>query len=280
MRLNLPRLALLALLVAGATLAVLALQSRDDGEETAQACPPGSITQAERERIEGRERRAMREREKEAERGREKAGGCFTRTHPEPKAELMTRDTQASARVTAPAEKLKPGASAAAARAAARLGARASSLPGAAGEWQPAGKGPLIDDDEHYPEVSGQGLADLNGRISDFAQGSGRLFAAVGEGGVWESDDTGANWHSIGDVLPTQAVGSVAYGGGTLFALTGDSVFGGGSTYAGAGLYRTTNLGASWQKATGIPNGVIAFKVVVDPQTWSPTWWCTRPTTV
>ncbi len=209
----------------------------------------------------------MREREKEAERDREKAGGCFMRKHPEPKAELMTRDTQASARVTAPAEKLKPGASAAAARAAARLGARASSLPGAAGEWQPAGKGPLIDDDEHYPEVSGQGLADLNGRISDFAQGSGRLFAAVGEGGVWESDDTGANWHSIGDALPTQAVGSVAYGGGTLFALTGDSVFGGGSTYAGAGLYRTTNLGASWQKATGIPNGVIAFKVVVDPQT-------------
>jgi Bacterial pre-peptidase C-terminal domain len=270
------RLAIVALLLGGTGAYLLVRRASEDG--VAQACPPGYVTQEARERMERREQRAggesgEAERAREAEREREEHGEegerrCFTRKHPEPKGELMTRDTQASARVTAPASQLKPGAYAAAARSAKRLGARVSSLPGAAGDWAPAGNGPLIDDDPDYPEVNGQGLADLQGRISDFTTGGGRLFAAVGEGGVWVSDDVGAHWRSIGDALPTQAVGSVAYstaGGGTLLALTGDSVFGGGSTYAGAGLYRSTNLGQSWQKASGVPDGVIAFKVAVDP---------------
>ena len=208
------------------------------------------------------------------------AAGSFTTQQqavcgaPEPKGELSTRDAQASARVTAPATTLKPGAYAAAARNAKRLGfTRVLPAPRRGrrdrqAASRPAGRGRT----RTTREVNAQGLADLNGRISDFAQDptSGRLFAAVGEGGVWESDDVGMHWRSIGDALPTQAIGSVAYsptGGGTLFALTGDSVFGGGSTYAGAGLYRSTNLGGSWQRANGIPDGVIAFKVVADPAT-------------
>jgi hypothetical protein len=253
-RFTLPRIALLALVVAGAA-AFFALRPRDGGEETAHACPPGYITAEERERVERREQAAQGEAAREKE-SKAQEGSCFTRKHPEPKGELSTRDAQASARVTAPATTLKPGAYAAAARNAKRLGTRVSSLPGAGGDWQAASKGPLVEDDANYPEVNAQGLADLNGRISDFAQDptSGRLFAAVGEGGVWESDDVGKHWRSIGDALPTQAIGSVAYsptGGGTLFALTGDSVFGGGSTYAGAGLYRSTNLGGSCSGRTG-----------------------------
>ena len=244
------RLALLALLVACASLYVFALRPRRGSESEAQACPPGYITEAERERAERREqlaggasereREAEKEREEKAEKAREREheeeGGktaCFTRKHPEPKGELMTRDTQASARVTAPAERLKPGAYAAAARDAQRLGARASSLPGAGGDWQPAGKGPLIDDDENYPEVAGQGLADLNGRVSDFATvpGTQRLFAAVGEGGVWASDDLGAQLALDRRDAP-DAGGRLGRlqprGGGTVFVLTGDNVFGGG----------------------------------------------------
>ena len=139
------------------------------GEETAHACPPGYLTKEQQERAERRERRAQGESAQAEHEAKGKEGACYTRKHPEPKGELMTRDTQAGARVTAPATRLKPGAYAAAARTAQRLGARASSLPGAAGNWQPAGKGPLVDDNQDYPEVNGQGLADLNGRIADFA---------------------------------------------------------------------------------------------------------------
>ena len=260
-------LLLLGLLIAGTS--AYALTSRDGERESAQACPPGYLTAEQHERAERREQRAQGEAGEAEKQGKaEQEHACFTRKHPEPMGELMTRDTQAGSRVTAPATALKPGAYAAAARTARRLGARASSLPGASAAWQPAGKGPLIDDAAGYGEVNGQGLADLNGRISDFASGGGHLFAAVGEGGVWMSDDTGGHWRSIGDNLPAQAVGSVAYssaGGGTVLALTGDSVFGGGSTYAGAGLFRSSDLGKTWRRATGVPAGVIAFKVAVDP---------------
>ena len=82
---------------------------------------------------------------------------------------------------------------------------------------------------------------------------------------MWRTDDRGANWRSLGDSLPTQAVGSIAYAGGTLVIVTGDNVFGGGGTFAGLGAFRSTDGGATWQKATGVPSGVIAFKVAADP---------------
>ena len=140
-------------------------------------------------------------------------------------------------------------------RSAERAQMPAGTLPGSAGTWEPVGKGPLIADDPRFDEVNGQGLADLNGRIADFAYDAAndRLFAAVGEGGVWRTDDRGANWRSIGDSLPTQAVGSIAYAGGTLVIVTGDNVFGGGGTFAGLGAFRSTDGGATWQKATGRP---------------------------
>ena len=46
---------------------------------------------------------------------------------------------------------------------------------------------------------------------------------------------------------------------------TGDNVFGGGGTFAGLGVFRTTDDGRSWQRASGVPDGIITFKVAVDP---------------
>ena len=80
------------------------------------------------------------------------------------------------------------------------------------------------------------------------------LFAAVGEGGVWASDDRGGHWRSIGDSLPTQAVGGIASARtATLVIVTGDNVFGGGGTFAGLGAFRSTDGGATWQHASGVP---------------------------
>ncbi len=273
------RLALFALLVLLlAAAAAVALKAREHAREYAANCPAGYVNREQRDATERRAHASPGAGAAQSEKAREKtaensSGGpepvCFNRKHPESLTELATRDRQATARETAPASSVRSGAYASAAARAQRMGARASSLPGAGADWTPAGSGPLVNDDPHYPEVNGVGLADLNGRISDFATTTGgALYAAVGEGGVWTSADRGGSWRSIGDKLPVQAVGSVGWSpaaGGTVFALTGDSVFGGGSTYAGTGLFRTTDDGQNWQKASGLPDGVLAFKVVVDP---------------
>src|SRR4051812_20604177 len=159
---------------------------------------------------------------------------------------------------------------AAAARERARLAESGSArVSGTNGRWQPVGRGPLHADDPNYPSTYGDGFAGLGGRVSDYAYDSrhGRLFAAVASGGVWESGNKGQSWHSIGDSLPTQTVGSIAYSparGGTLIAVTGDNAFG-GNTYGGLGVYRSTNNRRSWQRAKGPPSGAMGFKAAVDP---------------
>ena len=74
------------------------------------------------------------------------------------------------------------------------------------------------------------------------------------------SDDRGQTWRSIGDALPTQAVGSIAYAGGTLVIVTGDNVFGGGGTFAGLGAFRSTDGGATLAAVLRDPEGVIALQ--------------------
>src|SRR6185436_10540790 len=53
-------------------------------------------------------------------------------------------------------------------------------------------------------------------------------------------------------------------GGGRLVVLTGDNSFG-GDTYAGQGAYWTDDGGATWHHSTGIQDGLLGFKLAVDP---------------
>src|SRR3954466_5331866 len=149
-----------------------------------------------------------------------------------------------------------------------RLAARASTIPGTKGKWSPYGKTPLIGDDPTYPTTLGDGFGKINGRVSDFAyvDSTKKLYAAVAQGGVWESSDLGDNWHSIGDNLPIQSTGAIAYtpaSGGTLLVATGDHAF--SNDYAGVGTYWTTDDGKNWHKAKGAPIGALSFRVAVDP---------------
>ena len=69
-----------------------------------------------------------------------------------------------------------------------------------------------------------------------------RLFAAKGTGGIWMSTDYGDTWRSVGDGLPSQIVGAVAWSsanGGTLLAVSGDPTFGSGG-YTGYGAFYST----------------------------------------
>src|SRR4051794_10412427 len=195
---------------------------------------------------------------------RELEGACKDRPgHPESFLDLARANSARLTRTVAPGTQIRAGAYRSAV-------AHAADLPRTGGTWRPYGRPPLIGDRTQYDTSNGstnQGLPDLSGRASGFARsGDGVLYAAISNGGVWRSTD-GTNWSSIGDGLPTQVVSSVAWtpaGGGTLLALTGDNAYG-GDTYAGQGLYRTTDDGAHWQHAAGIPDGLLGFKVAVDP---------------
>jgi hypothetical protein len=273
-----------ALLVAGILVAVgsvvaLALTHKEAGTPVAQArgCPPGTTSRAQRERMRDRERLYERahtaggEGESDAEHADLK--GCLALEHPESLDDIAGVNAFRSVRQSAPFADVAPGAYAAAVRRRDAIAAQPNTLAGTGGTWKPAGTGPLVADDPRYGSVNGEGFADLNGRVTDFSYDANRnrVFASVGEGGVWESDDQGGHWHSIGDSLPIQAVGSVAFvpAEGSrpagIVALTGDDVFGGGSTYSGLGVYRTTNGGTTWTKSTGVPDAALGFRIKVDP---------------
>lgn len=147
---------------------------------------------------------------------------------------------------------------------------RAAGVASPTSTWRQYAKGPLVNDVAGYDRVNSLGLADIAGRIEDFAAvpGSSRhWYAAVANGGVFETTTGGTSWSSVGDTLPTQVTGALAYTtarGGTLIVGTGDPAFG-GSSNAGLGAYWTNTNGATWTKSTGVPNGTISFKVAVDP---------------
>ena len=157
----------------------------------------------------------------------------------------------------------------------AALGANKKLIPKADGDWQEYGKGALLAGSSFY-----------SARVDNFAYDAekGRLFAAVGTGGIWMSTAMGGDvttladtWVSVGDKLPTQVNGGVIWSpdangdgtadigsDGTLLAAGGESVMG-NNGYMGLGAYWTTNLGATWTRSSGFPAGVQVYNARIDP---------------
>jgi hypothetical protein len=198
--------------------------------------------------------------EAEAEAEREP---CIQGPHPETYADLAVANSSRLTRTVAPGTRIKPGAYRNA------IDER-NALDTTGGSWSPYGNPPLQSNRTEYDTTAGstqEGLGDLSGRVNAFtSDNSGTTYAAVSNGGIWKSSDQ-QHWTSIGDNLPTQVVSGIAWssaGGGTLIALTGDLAYG-GDTYAGLGVYRSTDGGATWTHSSGIPDGLLGFKIVVDP---------------
>lgn len=193
------------------------------------------------------------------------AQACMKVSHPEMPDDIEKFGEAAALRFGGD----RPGQQRAALRQKAKL-ADSTSIDGANGTWQPLGHGPLLANDPNYPYTYGDSYGVLGGRISDYAYdpNTNRLWATVAQGGVWESDDRGNNWFSVGDGLPVGSVGGIAWtpaggDGGTLVVLTGDHAF--SNDYAGMGAYWTTDDGKSWHHASGVPDGALSFQVTVDP---------------
>jgi len=141
------------------------------------------------------------------------------------------------------------------------------------GAWKQVGTVPLYANDAAYGDpidgVNFLGWVKLSARVTAFARdpASGRLFLSVAGGGVWISSNGGNSWTSIGDRLPTQVVGAIAwtpYSGGRLIAGTGDNAMAGGLSLSGLGVYTSSNL-RDWTKSSGVPSATLAFRIAVDP---------------
>lgn len=113
------------------------------------------------------------------------------------------------------------------------------------------------------------GPSNVGARIVDLVvdpKNADTLYTAVSGGGVWKSTDAGSTWQSVWPNGATQAMGALAIGpDGTLWAGTGEAnPSGGGLTFFGNGIYRSSDGGQSWQQ-WGLVNSAAIGRIVVDP---------------
>ncbi len=86
-----------------------------------------------------------------------------------------------------------------------------------------------------------------------------RVWAGAAGGGVWRTDNalsgSGATWTYVSGSFATNAIGTLTYAGGVLYAGTGEPNASGDSE-AGMGLYKSTDGGSTW---THLPSLVTAL---------------------
>ncbi len=233
---------------------------------SASDCPPGMFAVSPRELFAELGGGAVAE--IEASRLEPGARYCLNTKHPEPFSEARGLAEEWGAK-TFGSGATDGRAHLSAIRERERMEAAGSDIAGAASVWQPYGTGPLISNDPRFPNVENNGFVELSGRVDsfDYDPATGRLFAVIGTGGVWVSEDLGESWRSIGDSLESQILGAVAWtsaGGGRVLVIGGEHLHG-GNTYTGTGAYWTDDLGKTWHRSTGVPSGILGFQAAVDP---------------
>lgn len=113
------------------------------------------------------------------------------------------------------------------------------------------------------------GPTNVGGRISDLVvdpRQRDTVYVAAAGGGVWKSTDSGATFQSVWPAKFPQAIGAIALSpNGTLWVGTGEAnPSGGGLTFFGNGIYRSTDGGTTWQQ-WGLRDSAAIGRIVVDP---------------
>src|SRR4051812_5741154 len=114
------------------------------------------------------------------------------------------------------------------------------------------------------------GPYNVGGRVVDVAADRttpNSAFAATSGGGIWKTADGGSNWTYIWNNDLTQTIGSFAQApNGDLWVGTGEAnPPGGGLTYFGDGIYKSSDNGANWTKM-GLPDSAAIGRIAVDPK--------------
>jgi hypothetical protein len=161
-------------------------------------------------------------------------------------SDLIAEQAQYGYERSAPAADVSGAALVAATQAAAKL-------PAVGGTWDEFTNRPYNAQPSNYTDPfwgnEGAGFSLVGGRVTALAQtADGDWFAGTADGGVWRSSDQGQHWTPVFDNMPTLSIGAVAVDpvDGSLWVGTGEANVSQDS-YAGTGVYRSTNDGNSWQ---------------------------------
>ncbi len=173
-------------------------------------------------------------------------GGAPTNNHTPDDSDLADEQAQYAYERTAPAGFVSGDALTSAAQ-------QAAALKQSGGAWQ------QVTDDAYNGQPSnytdpfwsnvGAGFSLVGGRITALAQTpDGTWFAGAADGGVWRSRDQGQQWTPVFDQMPTLSIGALAVDpiDGSLWVGTGEANVSQDS-YAGTGVYRSTNDGATFR---------------------------------
>ncbi len=92
------------------------------------------------------------------------------------------------------------------------------------------------------------------------------FYVAYASGGLWHTDNNGTSFNPVLDTAPTQNVGAVAvdWKRGTVWVGTGENNSS-RSSYAGIGMYKSDDKGASWTYA-GLPDSHHIGRIVIHPE--------------
>lgn len=113
------------------------------------------------------------------------------------------------------------------------------------------------------------GPYNVGGRVTALAAHPnypGLIYAGAALGGVFKTTDGGNSWAAISDSVPSLSVGDIAIDPGNpqiLYFGTGEANSSGDS-YAGTGLYRTTDGGESWE-LLGLEESRHIGRIAIDP---------------
>ncbi len=120
------------------------------------------------------------------------------------------------------------------------------------------------------------GPNNIGGRVTDLVVDPSQpktIYVAASGGGIWKSTDEGSTFTSVWPITNTQTIGALAMGpDGTLWAGTGEAnPAGGGMTFFGNGIYKSTDGGATWTDV-GLQGSDAIGRIVVNPTNGNEIW--------
>ncbi len=129
--------------------------------------------------------------------------------------------------------------------------------PAPPSSWLPLG--PLGISSPVYGAQSGR----INAIATDPSH-PGRIFLAPAGGGVWRSDDYGDSWQPTQNAMSSMSSGALVFDqrNATLYYGTGDAFS--GISY-GAGVFKSTDAGITWQQLGLQFNGGFTFRLALHP---------------
>jgi sugar lactone lactonase YvrE len=154
---------------------------------------------------------------------------------------------------------------------------QAAALPMTRARWQEFTTEPYNAQPSNYTDPFwsnvGAGFSLVGGRATALAATpDGTWFAGTADGGVWRSTNQGQRWTPVFDSMPTLSIGALAVNpaDGSLWVGTGEANVSQDS-YAGTGVYRSTNDGATFRAVGNDSSGSnplvsrTVFRIAFDP---------------